>query len=174
MNKTILLATFIFPERVEWFLSYLETKFSIGKNKVFCYKNLDDESKVIMTFKLTIQQDKPYPPRPAWHSTRRTSWQSSRPTASACCSRPTAAAWSTTSGTWLNLRQRLNIAGNDKRQVGRDPFDRPVPPGDRLQPRRGFRREALLDLPNMLFGHIFDIEKRIMGAIHCSNQLIKL
>lgn len=59
MNKTILLATFIFPERVEWFLSYLETKFSIGKNKVFCYKNLDDESKVIMTFKLTIQQDKP-------------------------------------------------------------------------------------------------------------------
>ncbi len=59
MNKTILLATFIFPERVEWFLSYLETKFSIGKNKVFCYKNLDDESKVIMTFKLTVQQDKP-------------------------------------------------------------------------------------------------------------------
>lgn len=59
MNKTILLATFIFPERVEWFLSYLETKFSIGKNKVFCYKNLDDESKVIMTFKLTIQKDKP-------------------------------------------------------------------------------------------------------------------
>ena len=59
MNKTILLATFIFPERVEWFLNYLETKFSIGKNKVFCYKNLDDESKVIMTFKLTIQQDKP-------------------------------------------------------------------------------------------------------------------
>ena len=59
MNKTILLATFIFPERVEWFLSYLETKFSIGKSKVFCYKNLDDESKVIMTFKINVQQDKP-------------------------------------------------------------------------------------------------------------------
>lgn len=59
MNKTILLATFIFPERVEWFLSYLETKFGIVKNKVFCYKNLDDESKYIVTFKLTIQQDKP-------------------------------------------------------------------------------------------------------------------
>lgn len=59
MNKTILLATFIFPERVDWFLNYLETKFSITKDKVFCYKNLDDESKVIITFKLTIQKDKP-------------------------------------------------------------------------------------------------------------------
>jgi hypothetical protein len=59
MNKTILLATFIFPERVDWFLNYLESKFSIGKNKVFCYKNLDDESKVIMTFKINIQKDKP-------------------------------------------------------------------------------------------------------------------
>jgi hypothetical protein len=59
MNKTILLATFIFPERVDWFLKYLETKFSITKDKVFCYKNLDDESKYIITFKLTVQKDKP-------------------------------------------------------------------------------------------------------------------
>lgn len=58
MNKTILLASFIFPERVEWFLSYLENKFGITKNKVFCYKNLDDESKVIMTFKLVIEENK--------------------------------------------------------------------------------------------------------------------
>ena len=59
MDKTILLASFIFPERVEWFLSYLESKFKLGKDKVFCYKNLDDESKVIMTFKLSIPEDKP-------------------------------------------------------------------------------------------------------------------
>lgn len=59
MNKTILLATFIFPERVDWFLNYLETKFSITKDKVFCYKNLDDESKYIITFKLNVQKDKP-------------------------------------------------------------------------------------------------------------------
>lgn len=59
MNKTILLATFIFPERVDWFLGYLETRFSIPKNKVFCYKNLDDESKVIITFKISISKDKP-------------------------------------------------------------------------------------------------------------------
>ena len=58
MNKTILLASFIFPERTEWFLSYLENKFGITKNKVFCYENLDDESKVIMTFKLVIEENK--------------------------------------------------------------------------------------------------------------------
>ena len=54
MDKTILLASFIFPERIEWFLGYLESKFNIQKNKVFCYNNLDDESKVIMTFKFVI------------------------------------------------------------------------------------------------------------------------
>ena len=59
MNKTILLASFIFPERVEWFLSYLDSKFKLGKDKVFCYKNLDDESKVIMTFKISFPEDKP-------------------------------------------------------------------------------------------------------------------
>lgn len=58
MNKTVLLASFIFPERIEWFISYLEAKFSITKNKVFCYKNLDDESKVIITFKLIIPEGK--------------------------------------------------------------------------------------------------------------------
>ncbi len=58
MNKTILLASFIFPERLEWFLSYLEVKFGITRDKVFCYKNLDDESKLIITFRLTIPENK--------------------------------------------------------------------------------------------------------------------
>lgn len=58
MDKTILLASFIFPERVDWFLSYLEAKFEIKKEQVFCYKNLDDESKVIMTFRITIPEGK--------------------------------------------------------------------------------------------------------------------
>ena len=35
MNKNILLASFIFPERLEWFLSYLDNKFGIEKEKVF-------------------------------------------------------------------------------------------------------------------------------------------
>lgn len=55
MDKTILLASFLFPERLDWFLNYLENKFSIPRNRVFGYKNLDDESKVIVTFKLTLQ-----------------------------------------------------------------------------------------------------------------------
>jgi len=54
MNKTILLATFIFPERVEWFLDYLENKFNISRDKVFIFQNLDDESKVVITFKLVL------------------------------------------------------------------------------------------------------------------------
>lgn len=58
MNKKILLASFIFPERVDWFLSYLEAKFGITKDKVFAYKNLDDESKVIITFKVNIPEGK--------------------------------------------------------------------------------------------------------------------
>jgi len=58
MNKTVLLASFILPERVDWFLDYLENKFNITKDKVFCYKNLDDESKVIITFKLELPEGK--------------------------------------------------------------------------------------------------------------------
>jgi hypothetical protein len=58
MNKVTLLACFIFPERIEWFLGYLKTKFGIEKEKVFCYKNLEDESKYIVTFKLTISDGK--------------------------------------------------------------------------------------------------------------------
>ncbi len=54
MNKTILLASFIFPERLDWFLDYLENKFNISKEKVFIFQNLDDESKIIVTFKLKL------------------------------------------------------------------------------------------------------------------------
>ncbi len=58
MDKTILLASFIFPERLEWFLDYLENKFSITRDKVFVFKNLDDESKLIVTFKLKLKDGK--------------------------------------------------------------------------------------------------------------------
>lgn len=58
MNKNILLASFIFPERIEWFLDYLETKFSIPKEKVFVFEDLDDKSKVIVTFKFVVSVTK--------------------------------------------------------------------------------------------------------------------
>ena len=58
MNKTILLASFIFPERLDWFLGYLESKFSISRDKVFIFENLDDESKYIVTFKFVVKGDR--------------------------------------------------------------------------------------------------------------------
>jgi hypothetical protein len=58
MDKTILLASFIFPERLEWFLGYLENKFGIKKEKVFVFQNLDDESKLIVTFKFVIKNNR--------------------------------------------------------------------------------------------------------------------
>ena len=58
MDKTILLASFIFPERLDWFIDYLNTKFQINRGKVFCYENLEDISKVIVTFKLVIPAGK--------------------------------------------------------------------------------------------------------------------
>jgi len=58
MNKNILLASFIFPERLEWFLTYLEDKFGISRDNVFIFENLDDESKLIVTFKFVISTEK--------------------------------------------------------------------------------------------------------------------
>lgn len=58
MNRTLLLASFIFPERLDWFLEYLEDRFNIPKNRVFIFKNLDDESKLMVTFKFTLKGGK--------------------------------------------------------------------------------------------------------------------
>ena len=58
MNKNILLASFIFPERIDWFLDYLETKFFISKENVFVFENLDDTSKIIVTFKFVVSETK--------------------------------------------------------------------------------------------------------------------
>ena len=58
MNKKPLLAAFIFPERLDWFLDYLEEKFNIPRDKIFVFKLLDDESKVMVTFKFINKTDK--------------------------------------------------------------------------------------------------------------------
>jgi hypothetical protein len=58
MNKKPLLAAFVFPERLDWFLDYLEEKFNISKDKVFVFKILDDESKVMVTFKFINKTDR--------------------------------------------------------------------------------------------------------------------
>jgi hypothetical protein len=54
MDKTVLLASFIFKDRIDWFLNYLESNFSIPKNTVFIYE-VDDESKQMVTFKFLIK-----------------------------------------------------------------------------------------------------------------------
>lgn len=58
MDKIILLASFVFPERVDWFIGYLKDKFDIPSDKVFGYKNLDDKSKVIITFKIKLAENR--------------------------------------------------------------------------------------------------------------------
>ncbi len=58
MDKTILLASFIFPERLEWFITNLNNKFDIPRERVFGYQNVDDEAKLIITFKLKVPEDK--------------------------------------------------------------------------------------------------------------------
>ena len=55
MDK-ILLASFIFPERLDWFLDYLKNRFNIEKDEVFIFKNLDDESKLMITFRFQINK----------------------------------------------------------------------------------------------------------------------
>jgi hypothetical protein len=59
MNKTILLASFISHERIDWFLDYLNTKFSVDNDKVFGYNNLEDNTKIILTFRLIIDVKNP-------------------------------------------------------------------------------------------------------------------
>jgi hypothetical protein len=54
MDRTILVASFILPEKLDWLLELLLTKFKIEKSNVFLFKNLDDDSKIIATFKLTL------------------------------------------------------------------------------------------------------------------------
>ena len=53
MNKNILLASFIFKDKTEIFLNYLEKSFNISKDAVFIY-DFFDEYKYMVTFKLTI------------------------------------------------------------------------------------------------------------------------
>ena len=54
MDKTVLLASFIFKDRLDWFLTYLESSFQINKNVVFLY-DIEDDTKVMVTFKLLIK-----------------------------------------------------------------------------------------------------------------------
>lgn len=56
MDKIVLLASFIFKDRLDWFLNYLETTFDIPKKNVFVYE-VHDNDKLMVTFKLKINNE---------------------------------------------------------------------------------------------------------------------
>jgi hypothetical protein len=57
MNKAVLLASFIFKDRLDWFINYLSESFNISKNNIFVY-DISDEYKYMVTYKFTIEIDK--------------------------------------------------------------------------------------------------------------------
>jgi hypothetical protein len=56
MNKTVLLASFIFKDRLDWFLNYLSETLNIQKKNIFVY-DINDEYKYMVTYKFTIEGD---------------------------------------------------------------------------------------------------------------------
>jgi len=55
MDRTILLASFIFRDRLEWFLNYLDKKFNISKTAVFLY-DIEEPNKIMVTYKINIKE----------------------------------------------------------------------------------------------------------------------
>lgn len=53
MNKTVLLASFIFKDRLDWFTNYLYESFGTSKNNIFVY-DINDKDKVMVTYKFII------------------------------------------------------------------------------------------------------------------------
>lgn len=60
MEKKLFLATFIYPKRVDLFISYLELKYKISKDKIYQYSIIEDPTTFVFTFKITISDSKNY------------------------------------------------------------------------------------------------------------------
>jgi hypothetical protein len=56
-NKIITLASFVDNSKVVNFKNYLNKKFDIPEDKIFQY-SIDDETKKILTFRITLNEDK--------------------------------------------------------------------------------------------------------------------
>ena len=56
MSKVVLLASFIFKDRLDWFLNYLSKSFNIPKTNIFVY-DINDEYKYMVTYKYIIETD---------------------------------------------------------------------------------------------------------------------
>jgi hypothetical protein len=55
MNKTLILASFVYPDRIENFLRFLKNRFNVRNDKVFVYDIIDDNSKKLLTYKIFIE-----------------------------------------------------------------------------------------------------------------------
>jgi hypothetical protein len=58
MDRSIILASFVFPERLETFLNYLEKRFKLSRERIFVYDNIDDPIKKIVTYKVFLKDGK--------------------------------------------------------------------------------------------------------------------
>ena len=58
MNRSIILASFVFPERLETFLNYLQKRFKLDRERIFIYDNIDDPITKIVTFKVFLKDGK--------------------------------------------------------------------------------------------------------------------
>jgi len=56
MNKTIILASFVYSERLDNFLRFLYKKYKVRRERVFMYDNIDDPKKTILTYKIFLNQ----------------------------------------------------------------------------------------------------------------------
>lgn len=56
MEKKKLITSFILPEKLNNFIEYLKTDFKIYKNDIQTYKNIEDNSNLIVIFNLTIPE----------------------------------------------------------------------------------------------------------------------
>jgi hypothetical protein len=54
MTKKILIAAFVYKNKLEQFLTQIYTEFDIDSDKVFLYENLENESQYIATFYIEL------------------------------------------------------------------------------------------------------------------------
>jgi hypothetical protein len=57
MTKKLLIAAFIYKNKLEQFLKHIYDEFDIEANKVFAFENLEDDSQFIFTFYLEVPID---------------------------------------------------------------------------------------------------------------------
>jgi hypothetical protein len=58
MDRSIILASFVFPERLETFLNYIEKRFKLSRDRIFIYDNIDEPIKKIVTYKVFLKEGK--------------------------------------------------------------------------------------------------------------------